>query len=235
MQRDLLQTQKNDVSRLIKESGLPLGQFRWEWTMKDYKYLMDALEADEWPVLRYGNTGFYFAFPWAADERKVVWSPGLLGNQSMHNVAFWNEVPELIGHWLKRVREEVEAPDLWAIFAAEEGGITLEMPSADNDFLDRNEAQALINKLHDWPPVIQRALEIQDERLEEVAGHVRELKVAVERQIDGQGRLYKKDLLMLFMGWLFSFSSDMMVSPDKWQRLFTTATGAARWIQTLLQ
>src|SRR5579862_8368146 len=110
----LTRTQKNAVLQVIQKVQLDPAEFSWteiqteEWTMQPNQYRASKL-------IHHG-TNYYITF----GGLQMNWSPG--ANRKVESEAhddLWPAKIIQLEKWLRRVKAEVDAPDLWVAVGKE--------------------------------------------------------------------------------------------------------------------
>ena len=136
----LTKTQKNQILKLILEDGPPPSDF--QWTEKQQE---EFSSMSYWPykvsVLTHCPTGYYCTF----GAHSVTTCPGITKKvEEFPHHDKWNEKENACGRWLIDLKEEVEAPDLWASIGQEKVLSTAaSSPDLDNRPFTTNKATSL--------------------------------------------------------------------------------------------
>ena len=107
---DLLQSQRNEIFQLVRESGLDPLNFRWFELSGDY--------GSTRPALIHRPSKSYFIFDFDSGRWSVEYEPGEDRPVQTFGAGSWAKVvPDQFRLWLKNVEREYTAPDLWAELA----------------------------------------------------------------------------------------------------------------------
>ena len=169
----LLTTEKDVIFRFVQHSGLPVSCFEWRENLRFEEPVMNmGMSQTKASVLLYVPSEFTYTFGQFSDQlfpgvmerierRDVYKKNGLAGRLRLRN--------EAILDWLKRVKEEVNAPDLWAemqksrefLGAASTTQNNEHFTEKDKLFLSERFAElaTALEKRHDLPPEQVKAIE----------------------------------------------------------------------------
>jgi hypothetical protein len=160
----LLTTEKDVIFKFVERYGLPVSCFEWKVNPRfEEPVVMAGITITQASVLAYAPSGFTYTFgkfysqlfPGMLErvERRDVYKNGLAGRLRYRNSAVLD--------WLKRVKEEVNAPDLWTkmqenrefLGVASTSENTEHFTEKDKLFLSERFAEltAVIEKQHDLP------------------------------------------------------------------------------------
>lgn len=106
----LTKIQKNRILILIQHNGFDPTDFLLTEVESDEYYATSSFEYTA-SQLRHRSTGYYFTF----GSYSLFFSPGFQrkSETKQHNDS-WETKEFQLGQWLKRIKAEVETPDLWA-------------------------------------------------------------------------------------------------------------------------
>src|SRR6266702_458382 len=112
----LTKLEKNGVLQVLTKHKFNPLDFAWrqttvqEFTGRGYAQSFVS-------TLLHVQTGYYFMF----GRYIVEWSPGRKNKvEREHHVSDWAIKFSLLNDWTRNLRDEVDAPDLWAMFANEQ-------------------------------------------------------------------------------------------------------------------
>src|SRR5690242_11683598 len=105
----LTKTERNKVFGVVEKSGLSPLDFSWSEVEERQALHRDV--AVTVSRLTHGPTSYFFQF----GLNYVEFCPGAIKKQEFNrHEDFWPNKQAVLKEWLIRVREEIEAPDLWA-------------------------------------------------------------------------------------------------------------------------
>lgn len=168
LDHELTPKQKNHVVLAIRAAGFRPTDFSWEeepsraTTGRRPPFLVPALD--------HRSTGYAFAFDVDRMGRHyATFRPGLDGPTTHTNADDWENVKVYLAKWLLEVRENIEAPDLWA--EAERERHLLEVgPSdiGDNTPFDESERVLIAESLTGLRELIVHTHDLQSQQLREL-------------------------------------------------------------------
>ena len=102
-------SQKNQVFESIKHAGLDPSQFEWGVGASGFRRDRGI------DVLRCRGTSYFFAFDESHDDGLyAIYSPGLESSEATRLTISWDNQHLEVREWLALLKQELEAPDLWA-------------------------------------------------------------------------------------------------------------------------
>lgn len=105
----LLKKQKNQLFKIIEEAGLNPGSF--EWTE-------ERVEGDETDhvisQVSYGDSMYFYRFDLTMTRYLCKRCPGHQNTTGLARFAGWSAVVSDFSQWVKRLKAEIDVPDLWA-------------------------------------------------------------------------------------------------------------------------
>jgi hypothetical protein len=117
----LTRIQKNSVLEAIQAAELSAADFKWIRTTSDVTQSGPGRAPFQIDTLLHGPTRYYFSFD--IDHRRsslwAVFNPGRNGARRREHAGAWGFVLGYVREWLARVKQEHEAPDLWAALRQE--------------------------------------------------------------------------------------------------------------------
>jgi hypothetical protein len=201
----VLRTEKNAVFEFIVQSGLDPSEFRWEEGQFEEIIPNYGATYSTASRLRHVPSKFYFSFGKYYDQ----FSPGVRNRVEMINLTTerWDVRFESLQTWLARLKEEVEAPDLWleALQDRQLFQIASESLQSNGQFSPEEKAH-VIRELAEVRRLLISAHHLQHHQSE-----------ALERGFDyvvqAMDRLGKKDWINLAMGALVNIAVTAAFAP----------------------
>ena len=212
----LTPVEKNRVFEYVKGSGLDPADFSWsEITFEEYSMgLPDPCIASQ---LRYKLDDFHFIF----GNYSVLASPGQ--NKRVEHIPHrleWGIKQRELVYWVRRVKENAEAPDLWASVGQEK--VLANAVSSANvnnrpfDESERNLIHAKLDELKAYLLGAQQFYSVQASFIEREFAYLRE----------ASERLGRKDWLNLLLGGLMAMAITLALEPEKAKGLLALAATA---------
>jgi hypothetical protein len=156
----LLKSQANDVLRAIEYFGLDPAEFRWEWTSSRY------VSRQVVSKLTHLASGFYFVFDLSSGKNHVgIFSPAEDTPNAVQGSTGWQAHVAVVSSWLRNLKREMDAPDLWA--AAPTPGSLL--------------TAGVAPEIANTPFTAQEQTEIS-ERLKDIEGRIADLQALTREQ-----------------------------------------------------
>lgn len=233
----LLKIERNAVLEIVQKFGLDPGEFSWEITnFHEYSNSGDTLHCNS-SKLSHGSSGFYYTFGSYTDE----YSPGYrdrveTADVTDHRSSFldpsdtkWGKRSKALQMWLGALREEIEAPDLWACIGQEKAlPYAASSEAADNRPFSEDEQADISRKLDELKGYIfegQRFDASQADYIEREFSYIRE----------AAKRFGRKDWLRLLLGVLVGQVVNLALSPEKARGLMHLAGTAFQWVLGAVQ
>jgi hypothetical protein len=174
---NLLQTQKNEVILIIKESGMNPLEFQ-------------LIEGRGWlPKVLHTPSGFDFVF--SGDS--ILCSPGAEKVRQEVSRLNWLGKSEMLRNWLTYLKREFEAPDLWAALAQEQELFSAEPAGAVNAPFNAEEQAQIKRAVDEIRVYITTTYTLADEPLSRV--HAK-----LDYLIDASTRLGRIDWKNILVG-----------------------------------
>jgi hypothetical protein len=105
----LLKKQKNELFRIIEEVGLEPSNFEW------VEERVKGPQTDHViSKLVYRDLPYFYRFDVTMTRYLCKKCPGLQKTTGLAKFTGWSSVVADFAHWAKRLKAEIEAPDLWA-------------------------------------------------------------------------------------------------------------------------
>ena len=136
----LLRSQMNEVFREIQKAGFDPVQFTWEEH--------HAGEGEGLPVHRlvHQPSGFFFTF----DISDVTYSPGYEARVETLEARDWLSKLSKVPVWLRHLKRETDAPDLWSTLSQEKELLTTESSDVGNTpftTVERDRITLVVNEI----------------------------------------------------------------------------------------
>jgi hypothetical protein len=221
MSHELLKTQRNEIFNLIKDIGLNPIDFEWKASkskIEGGRYLIS--------VLFHKSTRYYYGFDVDAEGRHwFEYSPGKnVTTQPLSHTTSWTTVIDNVKYWLRRLKQEVEEPDLWAIMGQERQLVeTTNRFDSDNSQFTKEEQGRIagnLNEIKQYLLRIENLSQVQKELLEGQYAYL----------IDASTRLGKKDFLNILVGILLNQILTCGIVPEKAGELLRFAGQIFHWL-----
>ncbi len=127
----LLRTQRNDVFRTIRKAGLNPLDFKFsekEMTQNDGSGSLGGVRTDLCHQVIHEPSGYGCLFALYT----VYFSPGDFSLHANQRVLDWDQSISAVSAWLRNLKREIDAPDLWASLTQEMELLGLESSEASN-------------------------------------------------------------------------------------------------------
>jgi hypothetical protein len=195
--RLISRAQRNDVFALIQRVALDPADFEW------------GNETDQWyrwEVLRHQPTGSLFKFTDAqrGDGYWLNWWPHD-GNGS-HLAQSWREASEMVFRWLRRVKADHDAPDLWGELSKQKAIPTADRPEYQAQFTAQ-ELRQLESALDDVERFVKTTQPLEPAQAQQVQRKFTYLKEAA------RAGARKIDWLNIFVGQMVSMVTERLLDP----------------------
>jgi hypothetical protein len=206
-------TQKNDVFLAINKAGFSPAEFVWkehDSTYASYAYVS---------VLEHYPSGHYFVFDNGKAGRKCIFSPGReLWEQTVEpRFPGWDGQLQIVDTWLALLKNEVEAPDLWASISQEKKLVQLASNrEADQTPFSEDEKKQIIKGLNEIKTYLLTAQKHSEEQAEFIGRRFDYLEGAIDR-LDRQAWLHTT------IGVFFTIVVGVGMAPDVSREYFRFA------------
>jgi hypothetical protein len=203
MTRDqvLLMSQRNEILKLVSDAGLDPVDFHWHGLQGAGGYGVVAQQ------LEHGPSGYYFKF-YLHDEGYVgQCAPGRAVPAEMTIPVRWNDLVPLVGQWLKNLRREINAPDLWAEVAkVKELASAVKTLGPDRPFTtdERTRIAERLEDIHRFLLATRKLRGGQDAFVRDRLNYLKE----------ASGRQSREAWMLMFMGVILSFILSSIVPPE---------------------
>jgi len=210
----LLKTQKNEVFDILLNESLEPADFTWS---QERGELLPNLLVSR---LNYRSGHFYFKFDFALSSHGrnfvyyCIFTPG--GKTILHKdyPDDWTQQKEHIRSWAKRLKQEIEAPDLWQEIEKYRPTFSLVPPSKLlNEPIPAYEAEDIGESLRGLAGKIESQFKLSSEQTEFVRSKLNYLADAAKRQ----GRL---DWVHTCIGVLITVAMGLALAPEEAGRLW---------------
>jgi hypothetical protein len=210
-------TEKNSCYRVVEQSGFDPADFRWSEQTHD-EYLHGNYETFRVSVLTHKPTGYFVLFGGFG----VSISPG--PEQRVQHYENGKETgDQLCQLWLQELREEVDAPDLWASVAEERVLSDAAATSADNRPFTESEQTLIARQLRELQSHVLEGQTLQVKQLEFIEERFMYLTAASER-------IGRKDWLILALGTFVTIIVGAAFAPDQAKALLGMAGTLFKWV-----
>ena len=209
----LKRSEKNAVLNFVTEGGLDPLAFQWSEKKRWETFGLEGVQVMV-SILTHGSTGYYIVFGAAS----VEYSPGHQKKVEWHeHYNEWASKGETCRLWIKVLRKELDAPDLWASIGQEKALST----AASSAHLDNR-------------PFTAAEQTLIAAKLDEIKGYILEEQQltadqgeTVERELaylwESSERLGRKDWLNVLLGALVSLAIGLALDSEKARGLLRLA------------
>jgi hypothetical protein len=212
--------EKNAVFRWVEEVGYKPFDFRWEESIEN-EPLRNSIKSFRTSKLVHKATAYFFIFGGAW----LVYSPGLRTKTATENhFNNWQNKHDYFTTWLRRLSLEVDAPDLWAIAAAEQEIIeAAQSEELNNKTFSRNEKKLISAKLEELRNAVIQSQSLDQDRAAFVEKQFQYLREASDR-------LGRKDWINVAITTFISIATSVLVDDEKRRWFIQAASEMFRWI-----
>lgn len=211
----LKQTERLEVFRLITDAGFDPADFTWSQKQDHESFRSNMGGGDEVivSVLFHTPTAYYMRFGAFANE----FSPGVKRRVEYdeHDLT-WATRIRGCKTWLKELRKEVDAPDLWAALGKERSLSDAASSSLENGPFTPTELGQITGALNELKHYILAVHSVQGEQTEFMERQFRYLAEAATR-------VGRKDWLLLLYATLVNQILTVALPPEKAQSLLQLA------------
>jgi hypothetical protein len=212
----LTKTQKNSVFLSLRENRFDPGEFGWEEDHRTEQYpgFRQDLQVSK---LVHRVTGYYFVF----GDLSVTFSPGEVKKTQIENISTDGNPRDMVFHvWLRRLRQELDAPDLWATALQDRDflQLTAVLQSENTPFTlpEQSYIADQLGKIRD--AVIASAELTNDQR--------QLIETQIQYTQEAAGRLGRIDWKGVLVNTLITVAVTAVFTPDRTRQLFHAAAGA---------
>lgn len=215
--------EKNAVFRWVETAGYKPVDFRWEVNQQTEpgRYSPLSPQLVRASKLVHKATDYFFVF----GAVLVAFSPGRqMKTQVEEHDQNWGVKQSYFLIWLERLRLEVDAPDLWAIAAAEQEMIeAAQSDELNNKTFDRNEKRLISAKLDELKNAVLQSQSLDQDRAEFVEKQFRYLREATDR-------LGRKDWINIAITTFIGIATSVLIDDQKRRWFLQAASEAFRWV-----
>jgi hypothetical protein len=204
---ELLLSQKNSVFETITISGFNPSDFRWDTITRG-----SDRRREDFPVLRYRNSPYYYEFESSGGEH----SPGSSQFLEAFLSPTWDLRLESIRRWLTYLEREVNQPDYWANIQRNVARGMSIGPLISNEPFSAVEKEKIKSGLERLPIVLIEREIVAPNDLEY-------LEEQMNYMIAASDRMGKKDWGLLFLGTIISMAQTLALEPNKASSLWQIA------------
>jgi hypothetical protein len=176
--RRLTKLQRNEVFKVVEHLKFEPVSFKWE-SVKTLENWLDNVVSRR----LYQPTGHFFLFDYSEGQHgqalSLQWWPDHEGGRAKQRVPSWLEARGVVNKWLKALRSEVDAPDLWATAEAER--VLLLTNPDDNSQFSPSERELVTQHLRTIEQYVVKTHELTETQHAEVRSRLAYLDAATER------------------------------------------------------
>ena len=210
----LRQTQRNEIYGAIRETGLNPADFKL--TDYDRAKLVGLYRA----IITHERTGYHCTIEYHNGEYMMSCSPILDSVGDSYTSSSWEEQIRIVYEWLTYLKQELEAPDLWAAVSQETKLIEVaSTDGASNIPFSNIEQKSIVSKLNEIEKYLIQTQNLDSEQAEFVSKRLNYLEGAVNR-------LGRQDWLQTTIGILVTLIIGIGLAPDEARELFRFVTGS---------
>lgn len=128
----LLRTQMNEVLLAIKEAGMEPLEFKFSeetYSQSDGMGALGVVQRNLYHRLVHEPSGYECVF----EATRLSYSPGWTTRHTAEGSSEWRMKLVALSSWLKNLKREISAPDLWGSLADERALLNSFEPSADDN------------------------------------------------------------------------------------------------------
>jgi hypothetical protein len=201
----LTKTERNCILGLVNESGPPANEFVWS-TGERHGYLDGSGSFYTVSILTHRPTGYYCIF----GGENVTICPGVITKvEDIDHEDKWSTREKVCAMWLGIVRQEAEAPDLWASIAQETAlPKAAASPTLDNRLFTLTERSLITTRLDDIKAQVLEGQMFATEEAETIEREFAHLRESSER-------LGRKDWLNNLLGGLVGLAITLALDPAR--------------------
>jgi len=219
---DLLQSQKNEVFKMIRGCGLDPINFEW------HEYSPGSHLGTTVPLLSYAGTEYFFAFDVSRRVHNAIFSLGTDRLVEEVESPGWSDQYASVSRWLDCLKRELNEPDLWnsvSQYQLPDG--TAVDPSVQNGPFTIPEA----NQLTEGIKEMRRYLEDEFDGGEDGRKLINEKLDYLVEAVARQGR---KDWFYTAMGVVLTLAAELALRSDQARQLWAFLKNAVAGIVKLL-
>ena len=216
---DLLQSQKNEVFKIIQEQELDPGCFSWvigEYRLPAQDLLRRGLDYDKYevPQLIYLDSPFYFKFGLLNGKHFCTFSPAKEMPFEEEITESWESQKGYLREWTNYLKREVNAPNLWAEMEKYKTSVSIALPeSLLNEPIPFSEVEDISDRLSLLADRIEDQFKLTSEQDQFVRHKLNYLKEAAKRQRSA-------DWVHTSIGVFITIAVGLAFAPDKAKELW---------------
>ena len=215
----ILNSQANEVLKLVKDQGLDPLEFSWEHTESSNTadlYVSKILHI---------STGSFFKFDFKEGKHFCVFSPGKEKQKESIFSGSWELQISYINKWLSYLKREIASPNLWETISQQ---ILLKSDIDkihSNDLFTNEEINKIQSSIGEIKEYVLATYNLTDSN-----------KVFLENKlnylIDSSNRLGRKDWIIILIGIITNIVMSLSFSPDTAKDFFIVVSKAFDWLGT---
>jgi len=205
----LQRTQQNEVLAAVQAADLDPGEFSW---------LPGSHYQGSQARLVHQPSDFYFNFIFGGNTWQCVFEPGDGVPRSHNSAGSWYQEMQDVARWLYTLRDEVQAPDLWAELDRERNALA--QPNAgdtENTPFSPDELARISEQIAELKEYVRNAYELGHDQQRVLEARLDYVEHVAQ---DGMGRV---DWWNLFAGALVNLVLTQIVPPGVVQALLVLA------------
>jgi hypothetical protein len=174
----LLQSQRNEVFRLIQAAGVDPVQFQWD-TGPGVERIVHRPSGHSFSFVQVAGTG-------RQGILGIRYSPGTMTTTASESLVHWSQAKDFIHSWLESLERELAEPDLWGELERQRellGGAAEEI---ENTPFTPEEQEEVVARLSEAKEYVRRTQELPPEQ-------IHALETRIDYLIDATGRLPRLD------------------------------------------
>jgi len=220
MKKLILKTQANEVFNSIKDLDIDPSEFEWqeiESNTPDGEYF-DVSKLVHVP------TGYYFIFDYDYESHYGTRSPGGGRAVESRETEHWYKQLEYAKTWLRSLKKQIDAPDLWTTIIKEKDLIITALDNRiTNSTFNNKEKSNLALRIKELEEYIKNTYVLSTDQISLLNNKLEYLIEASERQ-------GKKDWLHTAIGVLFTIIIGLSLAPEESRDLFQFASDIIKQI-----
>jgi len=180
--KTLLNSQKNDIFRLIKSSGLNPVNFEWKETKSSRAHTSYAY-GEVNPILKYKGTEYYFLINYDKLLYNVEFCPSekiIVGR--VDTITSWDILLNYFIEWLDFLQRELEQPDLWEELFKYRPPPDTFSPDLANEPFNNQELKKISEGIDNIRAYLESEFDLSKEQQENVNEQLDYLVTAAQRQ-----------------------------------------------------
>lgn len=213
----LLKSQKNEVFQAIQNNDFQPEEF--EWNVEKSRY------SSEVQVLRLVHkfSGYFYQFENHRDLNYGWYSPGVNFPAELTGAASWSEQILNVNAWLKKLKRELEEPDLWEAIAKEKVLSEISVDQNENIPFSIEEKPRIQESLNEIKQFLISSQSFSADQLNYLDARFNYLE-------DAASRLGRKDWIIIVIGTLMNTIITLAITPSIARDLFRLAGTILGWL-----